>query len=49
LGTGSGSNTVNVLNTSAGVPIEIMGPGQGTQDTVNVGSGGNVQGISAPV
>jgi hypothetical protein len=46
LSTGSGSNTVNILNTSAGLPIEIIGHGR---DTVNVGSGGSVQGIRGAV
>jgi hypothetical protein len=42
LSTGGGSNTVNVLNTRAGIPVRIIGGGS---DTVNVGSGGSVQGI----
>jgi hypothetical protein len=44
--TGSGSNTVNILNTSAGIAINEIGGGS---DTVNVGSGGSVQGILASV
>ena len=44
--TGSGSNTVNILNTSAHIAINETGAGS---DTVNVGSGGSVQGILAPV
>jgi hypothetical protein len=44
--TGSGSNTVNILDTSAGIPIDISGGGS---DTVNVGSGGSVQGIVGAV
>src|SRR5262249_11703192 len=44
--TGSGSNTFNILNTSAGIPIRIIGGGS---DTVNVGSGGSVQGIVGAV
>jgi hypothetical protein len=44
--TGTGSNTINILNTSAGIPIEIIGQGQ---DRVNVGSSGSVQGILGAV
>jgi hypothetical protein len=44
--TGNGSNTVNILNTSAGIPINVIVDGT---DTVNVGSNGSVQGILAPV
>jgi hypothetical protein len=44
--TGPGSNTVNILDTSAGVGIYV---GVGGSDTVNVGNGGLVQGILAPV
>jgi hypothetical protein len=44
--TGTGGNTVNILDTSAGIPVEIIGRGQ---DTVNVGSGGIVQGILGAV
>src|SRR5947209_7902897 len=40
--TGSGSNTVNILDTSARVPISINSFGS---DTVNVGNAGSVQGI----
>src|SRR5271157_28426 len=36
--TGSGTNTVNILNTSAGIAIDEIGGGY---DTVNVGSGGS--------
>ena len=44
--TGSGSNTVNILNTSADIAINEIGSGT---DTVNVGNGGSVQGILAAV
>jgi hypothetical protein len=44
--TGSGSNTVNILDTSAGIAIKETGYGN---DTVNLGSGSSVQGILAPV
>src|SRR5271166_335403 len=44
--TGSGSNTVNILNTSAHIAINVIGSGA---DTVNVGNAGSVQGILAPV
>ena len=39
-------NTIDVLNTSAGVPVQVNG---GALDTVNVGEAGSVQGILAPV
>jgi Calpain family cysteine protease len=42
--TGTGSNTVNILNTSAHVAITVNSSGT---DTVNVGNGGSVQGILA--
>jgi hypothetical protein len=44
--TGNGSSTVNILNTSAGIPINVIENGPAT---VNVGSGGSVQGIVAAV
>jgi hypothetical protein len=44
--TGSGSNTVNILNTSAHIAINVIGSGH---DTVNVGNAGSVQGILAAV
>ena len=44
--TASASNTVNILDTSAGIAINESGSGL---DTVNIGNGGNVQGILAPV
>jgi hypothetical protein len=44
--TGSGSNTVNILDTSAGITISIVGHGW---DTVNVGDNGSVQGIVGAV
>jgi hypothetical protein len=50
LNTGSGTNTVNIQDTSAGIAIKVIGSG-GT-DTVNVGnpgSGGSVQGVQAPI
>src|SRR5262249_11414760 len=40
--TPGGSNTVNILDTSAGLAISINGFGS---DTVNVGNAGSVQGI----
>ena len=44
--TGSGSNTVNILDTSAHIAINVIGSGT---DTVNVGNAGSVQGILAAV
>ncbi len=44
--TASGTDTVDILNTSEGLPIEIAGQGQ---DTVNVGNNGSVQGIVGSV
>ena len=44
--TGSGSNTVNILNTSAHIGIDVY---DGGDDTVNVGNAGSVQGILAAV
>ncbi len=44
--TGSGSNTVNILNTSAHIGIDVY---DGGPDTVNVGNAGSVQGILAAV
>src|SRR6516225_1632976 len=44
--TGGGSNTVNILNTSAHIAISVS---SGGSDVVNVGSGGSVQGILAAV
>ena len=44
--TGSGSNTVNILDTSAHIAITVIGSGT---DTVNVGNAGSVQGILAAV
>jgi len=44
--TGSGSNTVNILNTSAHIALNVIGSGH---DTVNVGNAGSVQGILADV
>ena len=41
-----GSNTVNVRNVPAGVTVDIQGGGS---DTVNIGSGGSVQGIRGTV
>jgi Calpain family cysteine protease len=41
----TGGNTVNILDTSAGIAIVVVGHG----DTVNVGSSGSTQGIVAPV
>jgi hypothetical protein len=38
---GSGSNTVNVLSSSAGLTLDVNG-----QDSINVGNNGNVQGIT---
>jgi hypothetical protein len=38
---GTGSNTVNVLSTSAGLTLDVNG-----QDSINVGNNGNVQGIT---
>jgi hypothetical protein len=46
LNTDTGLDTVNVLNTSAGVPVQINGD---NQDTVNIGDSGSVQGILAAV
>jgi hypothetical protein len=39
-------DTVNVLNTSAGVPVQVNAA---NHDTINVGNAGSVQGILAPV
>jgi hypothetical protein len=39
-------NTIDVLNTSAGVPVRVNAA---NTDTVNVGNAGSVQGILAPV
>src|SRR5262245_14121826 len=44
--TPGGSNTVNILDTSAGIAISINSVGS---DTVNVGNAGNVQGILGAV
>jgi len=44
--TPGGSNTVNILDTSAGIAISINGFGS---DTVNVGNAGSVQGILGPL
>ncbi len=44
--TASGVNTVNILNTTQGLPIEIAGQGS---DTVNVGTAGSVQSIKGAV
>jgi len=44
--TGSGSNTVNIVNTSAHIAIDVY---DGGSDTVNVGGAGSVQGILAAV
>jgi hypothetical protein len=44
--TGSGTNTVNILNTSANIAINESGSGT---DTINIGNGGSVQGILAAV
>jgi hypothetical protein len=44
--TGGGTNTVNILDTSAGIAINEIGGGH---DTVNVGNNGSVQGIVACV
>jgi hypothetical protein len=41
----SGPVTVNILNTSAGIAIRVIGYG----DTVNVGDAGGLKGIEAPV
>src|SRR5262249_33490717 len=46
LNTDNGVDTVNILNTKAGVLILVNGS---NQDTVNVGENGSVQGIVAPV
>ena len=44
--TASGTNTVNILNTSAGFPVEIAGHGS---NIVNVGTNGSVAGIVGAV
>jgi hypothetical protein len=44
--TASGSNTVNILDTSAHIAINVN---DGGHDTVNVGNAGGVQGILAPL
>jgi hypothetical protein len=44
--TQGGSNTVNILDTSAGIAVTVNGLGA---DTVNIGNAGSVQGILAPV
>jgi hypothetical protein len=44
--TAPGSNTVNIRDTSAGIPVDVFDEGM---DTVNVGYKGSVQGILARV
>jgi hypothetical protein len=44
--TGSGSNTINILNTAEDIPIGETGPGN---DTVNLGSGNIAQEFPTPV
>jgi hypothetical protein len=46
LNTDNGLDTVNILNTKAGVPVQVNGE---NQDTVNLGENGSVQGFLASV
>jgi Ca2+-binding RTX toxin-like protein len=46
INTGSGANTVNILNTTYTAPVSVVGDGA---DTINIGSGGSVQGIQGSI